>query len=88
MRYFIFYYILAINLVTLIVYGIDKYKAKNKLWRVSESVLIALAVAGGSLGALGAMYAFRHKTKHPKFTFGIPLIMLAQIAITILLVRR
>lgn len=88
MRYFIFYYILVINLVTLIVFGIDKYKAKNNLWRVSEFVLFALAIAGGSLGALGGMYAFKHKTQHLKFTIGIPLIMLAQIAITILLVRR
>ena len=88
MRYIIFYYILAINLVTLIVYGIDKFKAKNGHWRISEFALIALAIAGGSLGALGAMYAFRHKTQHPKFTIGIPLILIVQIVITILLMRR
>ena len=88
MRYFIFYYILAINLVTLIVYGIDKFKAKNDLWRISEFALFALAIAGGSMGALGAMYIFNHKTKHKKFIIGIPLILLVQIVITVLLVRR
>lgn len=87
MRYFIIYF-LAINIVTMVIYGIDKYKAKSGYWRISELTLIMLATIGGSIGALGGMYIFRHKTQHKKFTIGVPLILLAQVAIIILLMRR
>ncbi len=88
MRYIIFYYILIINLVTLIVFGIDKYKAKRKLWRIPEAALFILSIAGGSLGALCAMFLFNHKTKHWSFLIGIPLILVLQIALTVILVMR
>lgn len=58
----------------------DKYKARKKLWRIPEATLMGVAVIGGSVGALAGMYTFRHKTKHPKFTIGVPLILLMQIA--------
>lgn len=58
----------------------DKYKARKKLWRIPEATLIGVAVIGGSVGALAGMYTFRHKTKHPKFTIGVPLILFMQIA--------
>lgn len=61
---------------------LDKHKAKKNLWRIPESRLILCALLGGSLGCLGGMYLFRHKTKHPKFTLGIPLILAAQISLT------
>ena len=57
----------------------DKRRAKKKRWRIRESTLILSAVIGGSIGALAGMYTFRHKTKHIKFTAGIPAILIAQI---------
>lgn len=74
------YYLLAINAVTFIVYGIDKYKAKKAMWRISETTLLLLAVLGGSIGAWMAMRVWHHKTMHKKFKYGIPAILLIQIA--------
>ena len=75
------YYLLAINAVTLIVYGIDKYKAKKAKWRISEATLLLLAVLGGSIGAWMGMKVWHHKTMHKKFKYGIPAILLMQIAL-------
>ena len=69
------WYLLAINVVTFAVYGIDKFKAKRGMWRIKEATLLGLAVAGGSIGAILGMYLFRHKTKKPLFTIGVPLII-------------
>lgn len=75
------YYLLAINAVTFIVYGIDKYEAKKAMWRISEATLLMLAVLGGRIGAWIAMRVWRHKTMHKKFKYGIPVILLIQIAL-------
>ena len=75
------YYLLAINAVTFIVYGIDKYKAKKAKWRISEATLLLLAVLGGSIGAWMGMKVWRHKTMHKKFKYGIPAILMIQIAL-------
>ena len=75
------YYLLAINAVTFIVYGIDKYKAKKAKWRISEATLLLLAVLGGSIGAWMGMKVWHHKTMHKKFKYGIPAILLIQIAL-------
>ena len=75
------YYLLAINAVTFIVYGIDKYEAKKAMWRISEATLLMLAVLDGSIGAWIAMRVWRHKTMHKKFKYGIPVILLIQIAL-------
>ncbi|MCQ2216594.1 MAG: DUF1294 domain-containing protein [Bacteroidales bacterium] len=69
----LFIYLVVINFIAFLVYGIDKYKAIKKKWRIPESTLIALAVVGGGLGAFLAMKAFRHKTQHVKFTVLVPL---------------
>lgn len=74
-------YLLAINAVTFIVYGIDKYKAKKAKWRISEATLLLLAVLGGSVGAWVGMKIWHHKTMHKKFKYGIPAILLIQIAL-------
>ena len=71
------YYLLAINAVAFIVYGIDKYKAKKAKWRT----LLLLTVAGGSVGAWMGMKVWHHKTMHKKFKYGIPAILLIQIAL-------
>ncbi|MBQ0057930.1 MAG: DUF1294 domain-containing protein [Bacteroidales bacterium] len=79
-------YLVIVSLVTFIAYGIDKWKARRQRWRIPESALIWLAVAGGSIAALFAMRLFHHKTLHKKFTIGIPVILLAQLALTAYLI--
>ena len=74
-------YLIIINVVTFFVYGIDKRKARLNRWRIPESTLLLLAALGGSVGALLGMKVFRHKTKHKKFTIGVPLILVIQVAI-------
>ena len=74
-------YLLAVNAVTFIVYGIDKYKAKKAKWRISEATLLLLAVLGGSVGAWVGMKVWHHKTMHKEFKYGIPAILLIQIAL-------
>ena len=115
----IIYILIVINIITFLVYGIDKWKAvsqrgqsqtrlgyaerkqartkskaKQGSWRISEATLLLLAVIGGSIGALLGMQVWRHKTMHKggtrdvdnivggyQFKYGLPLILLAQIAI-------
>lgn len=78
----ILFYLLAVNLLTFVTYGIDKYKARHNRWRVREASLLLLAALGGSIGTLLAMKVFRHKTQHKKFRFGVPAVLLVQMAIT------
>ena len=73
------YFLIVINIVTFLVYGIDKWKAKQGSWRISEATLLILAVIGGSIGALLGMKVWRHKTMHKKFKYGLPLILIIQI---------
>lgn len=77
------YYLIAVNLLTFATYGIDKYKARHARWRVREASLLLLAALGGSIGALLGMHLFRHKTQHKKFRYGVPLILLAQVAVAV-----
>lgn len=72
-------YLEAINVLTFVIYGIDKYKAKHSKWRISENMLMVLALMGGSVGALFGMYGFRHKTRKVKFNVGIPCILIVQV---------
>ena len=75
-------------MVTFTVYGIDKRKARRGAWRIPEKTLFLLPLLGGSVGALLAMKVFRHKTKHWYFVWGIPAILLAQLALTVWLWLR
>ena len=77
----IFIYLVTINIVTFFVYGIDKWKAKRSKWRIEESTLLWWAAAGGSIGALLGMKIWHHKTMHKKFKYGVPAILMAQIAL-------
>ena len=81
----ILYYLLAVNVLTFIVYGFDKRKARRKRWRIPETTLLGLAVIGGSVGAWIAMHIFHHKTLHNKFRYGIPVIFLLQTALALYL---
>ena len=77
----ILYYLLAVNIVTFLLYGVDKYKAKKGRWRISEATLLLMAVIGGSIGAWVGMRIWHHKTMHKKFKYGIPVIIIMQIAL-------
>ena len=87
MKYFLLY-LLLINAVGFALMLIDKGKAKHNRWRIKEATLMTVAALGGSVGSLLGMYTVRHKTKHIKFTVGIPLILVAQIALAIYLIWR
>ena len=87
MKYFLLY-LLLINAVGFVLMLIDKWKAKHNRWRIPEATLMTVAALGGSIGNLLGMYTVRHKTKHLKFTVGIPLILVAQIALAIYLIWR
>ena len=78
-------YLIFINIITFMVYGIDKLKAKKGKWRIPESTLLLLASVGGSIGAWCGVKVWHHKTMHKKFRYGIPLIMTIQIVIIIYL---
>ncbi|ATD55332.1 DUF1294 domain-containing protein [Clostridium chauvoei] len=80
-------YFLAINLFAMIIMFVDKKKAIKKHWRISEFNLLLIALLGGSIGEYIGMYLFRHKTKHIKFTLGIPVIFLLQILILISFIK-
>ena len=81
-------WVLAWNLIAFVLMGADKWKARHDSWRVRESTLFLSAALGGSVGALAGMYLFHHKTLHKRFTVGIPLILVLQIALAVFLVRR
>lgn len=76
-------YLIIINAIAFILMLVDKYKAKKNLWRIPEATLMGFAAAGGSVGALAGMYLVRHKTKHLKFTIGIPILLFAHVLIGI-----
>ena len=74
-------YIVVINLVSFMMLGIDKYKARRGQWRISEATLLAVAAIGGSIGAWMGMKVWHHKTLHSKFRYGVPIMLLAHIAL-------
>ncbi|MCR5294953.1 MAG: DUF1294 domain-containing protein [Lachnospiraceae bacterium] len=80
-------YLIAINVITFIAFGLDKWKAQHGKWRIKEKTLLGLSFIGGALGGLCAMYVFRHKIRKPVFVIGIPLMLLAQAALLIYLQR-
>ena len=72
-------YLVAVNLLGLILMGVDKSRAKRRKWRIPEATLFLVAVIGGALGSTAGMYIFRHKTKHWYFKYGMPAILIMQI---------
>ena len=81
-------YFVAINVATFFTYGIDKWKAKRDKWRIRESALLLLAALGGSIGAWLGMKVWHHKTLHKKFKYGVPAIILLQIALVVFLLYK
>ncbi|WP_294153086.1 DUF1294 domain-containing protein [uncultured Clostridium sp.] len=83
----LFIYLTIINLIGFIVMLIDKSRAIHKEWRISEKTLLMISVFGGSIGIFSGMHVFRHKTKHLKFTIGVPLIFIIQIIAAVYLFK-
>lgn len=79
------FYLIGINIGTFALFGLDKYFAVNKMWRISEGTLVSAAIFGGSLGALVGQKYFRHKTKSFKGIFSV-LIIIQIIGTTLYLV--
>ena len=80
-KWFILAYV-VINIVVFVMYGVDKYKATHKKWRIPEATLIGAAVFG-VFGALAGMHIFRHKTKKPKFYITVPVILVLELAVAV-----
>ena len=80
-------YFAAVNLIGFALMGIDKYKAKKRAFRIPEATLFIIAVIGGSIGSILGMYPFRHKTRHRSFVYGMPFILLVQIALIVALLN-
>lgn len=74
-------YLAVINVVTFFMYGIDKWKAKKSKWRIPEATLLMMAVLGGSIGVWLGMKVWHHKTLYKKFRYGVPAIIIVQIAL-------
>lgn len=81
-------YLIIINLLSFLLYGIDKWKAKADKWRVSEKTLLLTALIGGSAGALIGMQVFRHKTQHWKFRILVPVFLILHAALLVYCVYR
>ncbi len=88
MTKYIILYLLLVNAAAFVLMLADKRRAKKNLWRISERTLILSAALGGSVGALAGMYLVRHKTRHLKFTLGIPAILLTQILLVFFLIHK
>ena len=71
-------YLMVINIITFIVFGLDKYKAVNGLWRIREIVLLGLSLIGGTIGGIFGMWLFHHKIRSPQFALGMPIMVVAQ----------
>ena len=80
-------YLIVINVVAFLAFGLDKLKAKADAWRIPEKTLLSLAIIGGSVGAILGMRTFRHKTRHKQFSVGLPVILAVQLIIVALLLR-
>ena len=72
-------YLVLVNAAALALMLVDKQKARRGVWRIPEATLLGIAVFGGSIGVIAGMYLFRHKTRHLKFSLGLPLILAVQI---------
>lgn len=77
----ILYYFTAMNVIGFLLMGLDKWKAKKRVWRISETTLLLVAALGGAAGSFLGMHLFRHKTRHWYFLYGIPLMLVIYILI-------
>ena len=76
-------YFLIVNVIGFFAMGIDKWKAKNNVWRIPENTLFVITALGGGIGTIAGMYTFRHKTKKARFTLGLPAILVLEIVLIV-----
>lgn len=76
-------YFVILNILGFALMGIDKYRARKRAFRIPEATLFLIAIVGGSIGSLAGMYAFRHKTRHWYFVYGMPFILFVQLALLV-----
>lgn len=81
-------YLLVINIIAFIVFGVDKYKAQHNRWRIPEATLLTISALGGSIGAWCGMKLWHHKTMHLKFKYGVPLLFIFQVALTVFILTK
>ena len=81
-------YLLIMNVIGFCSMGLDKRKARKNRWRIPEATLFAIALLGGSLGSVLGMHAFHHKTRHWYFRYGMPLILVLQLAAAAFIIYR
>lgn len=86
-HWYLLVYLAIINVVTFIIFGLDKLFAIRRQSRIRIVTLLGLCFIGGSIGGLSAMYFFRHKTLQDYFTVGVPLIMVMQVVVTFYLMN-
>ena len=86
--HFLTTYLVLVNALAFILMLADKQKAKKGAWRIPEATLMGIAALGGSVGAIAGMYLFRHKTRHTKFTLGLPLILALQLVLIYLICQK
>lgn len=85
---FLIPYLITVNALGLLLMLADKQKARKKRWRIPEATLMGVAAIGGSAGVFLGMYLFRHKTRHPKFTVGVPLLLILHGVLLFLILRQ
>lgn len=76
---FIWFYFGVLNIIGFIIMGIDKQRAKQRQYRISETTLWIIALVGGAIGSTVGMQFFRHKTKHKQFKWGFPVVAVLDI---------
>lgn len=86
----LFAYLILVNALSFVLMLADKLKARRGAWRIPEATLLGSALLGGSIGAIAGMKLFRHKTRHPRFCIGLPLILALHviIAVTVVILFR
>lgn len=80
-------YLLVVNIITFLAYGMDKRKARRRQWRIPERTLLGLAAMGGAAGAYVGMGLFRHKTRKPAFRYGVPVLLIIWLSILYYIVK-
>lgn len=81
-------YLAVVNVAAFMIMGIDKHKAHRHKWRISEKSIFIAGLIGGGIGVLLGMNFFHHKTKHLKFTIGIPMVVLLNIVLFAYLLQK
>ena len=83
----IWIYLAVINVFTFFTFAVDKYKAKHHKWRVSEAFLLGCSFLGGAVGGFLSMKLFHHKTRKPRFAYGVPFMIVLHIVVFLILIR-